>query len=194
MEAEPLFIQRCEQIVLLLQSQKEMELLDLGGLLRQLLMDKFSLLDTANKNRVKPIFHVGQFTLQPDKYTQWLALEDGLDPETRPPWKPSTNLTRDEFLRHVVIVANGVPISVKDVIFYAANIAGGVHHDPRSKTDALAVFSKHLGIGGLPAGIRQLKAIARVTIRSLQPVIEDVKQRAAPSVAPTPSLGKIRST
>src|SRR5258706_12455523 len=59
MDPEPLFPRRCEQIAELMQSRDEIDLLDVAGLLRQVIMDKHSLLDTANKNRIKPKFHVG---------------------------------------------------------------------------------------------------------------------------------------
>jgi len=178
MDAEPLFLQRCEQIAILLQSHNEVELLHLGGLLRQLIMDKYSLLDTANKNRIKPVFYVGVLgAVAEQRKPLFAAIEDGLDPETGRPGRPTARLTRDDFLKHIVMMArdNDVMVTVKDVISHAANVAGGIHHDPRPKTDPLSTFGKFLQIGGYPVGLRQLKAIARVTLRALQPVIEDVK-------------------
>jgi hypothetical protein len=80
------------------------------------------------------------------------------------------------------LVANGQEHTVKDVIKFAANVAGGVHHDPKPKPEfgAIKEFSDRFGIGGLPAGIRQLMAIARVTLKAFRPLLEQLKKPAPP--------------
>ena len=54
MRAEPLFLRRCEQVANFLQSQSEVDLLDIARILRQIMMDNHSLMDTANINRMTP--------------------------------------------------------------------------------------------------------------------------------------------
>jgi hypothetical protein len=45
-----------------------------------------------------------------------------------------------------------------------------------SSIKKIAEYSAGFGIGGLPAAIRQLQAIARVTIKGLSPLIEMLKK------------------
>lgn len=88
-------------------------------------------------------------------------------------------LSIGNFLNHVVIHASGETLTIKDVIKHAAESAGGVHHNQHSKKHrVLAQLSQRVGIGGLPLGIRMLKAISRVAMRSLSPLIERVEKRA----------------
>ena len=65
MNPEPLFIQRCDQIVQLLNSVKEVELLDLGARLRQLIVDQHSLVGTVNSGKIKIRFRVNPISLPP---------------------------------------------------------------------------------------------------------------------------------
>src|SRR6266436_383586 len=99
MDAEALFLQRCRQIDELMRSHNEIDLLDLGAMLRQLLLDDHPLLHKANsKSRLRLQFHVGEFRNQPDQYMEAQSLEDGLDPETRPPGSPSKQVNFDHFI------------------------------------------------------------------------------------------------
>src|SRR6266404_9820973 len=63
--------------------------------------------------------------------------------------------------------------SVRDIIKHASDAAGGVHrtNSPKGAAQKIAEFSAGFGIGGLPAAIRQLKAIARVALRGLRRLI-----------------------
>jgi hypothetical protein len=182
MEAEKLFLVRCRQIASLLESNNEVDLLDLSGLLRQLLLDQHALVDSVNggsSEKVKLEFYVGAFSHAPDQFASLLFLEDGIDPQTRRPGAPSAVLSMGNFLNHAVIYASGEHLTIKDVIKHAAESAGGVHHNPHSKKHrVLAQLSRRAAVGGLPLGIRMLKAIARVTMRTLTPLIEKVENRA----------------
>lgn len=179
MKPDILFLQRSEQINLLLDSHNEVDLLDLGGLIRQLLCDQYPLVQTVNVNKIPIEFEAGLFRQPPDAQTELLLLEDGLDPQTRPPGSPSTKFDHQGFLNHVVIHHKGKQHTVRDVIKFASNVAGGVHHDPHPRPEYrdLASASEEWGIAGLPLSIRQLKAIARVTMRGIDPLISDVKTR-----------------
>jgi hypothetical protein len=179
MEAEDLFLERCGQIERLLASHTEIELLDLAGLLRQLLLDGTPLVHKVNNYGLKLKFEVGLFRQPPDKHTAVLILEDGLDPDTRPPRSPSKEVNLDGFLEHTIIVTAGKAYSVSDVIKFAANVSGGVHHveNPKGAQKVLSRFSMLYSLGGLPAGVRQLKAICRVTLKGLSPLIAAVKRK-----------------
>jgi hypothetical protein len=47
-------------------------------------------------------------------------------------------MTIDQFLAQAVLVIEGKKYSVKDVIKFAANVAGAVHHDPKAKPEFVA--------------------------------------------------------
>jgi hypothetical protein len=180
MRPEHLFLERCEQMAILLQSHKQIELLDLSGILRQLIADKHSLMDTVNTNNLSIRFHVGKFRNPPDQFTVLQSLEDGLDPQIRAPNAPSTHLSKDDFLAHAVIYFKGTPITVRDLIRYMTNVAGGVHHDPKpnAEYEVMKLLTQQISIGGLPLGVRQLQSVARVTWRAMGPLIEDIRKRA----------------
>ncbi len=152
MTAEELFLQRCNQLAELEQSENEIDLLDLGAILRQLLIDKSSLIDTVNANRLKITYRVGDFSEPADQHTVALVLADGLDPETRRPGLPSREMKRDQLLKHVVIYDRNERYTVFQVIDVAANVAGGVHLDPKRLKEGLADFSRRLRLGGIRQG------------------------------------------
>jgi hypothetical protein len=178
-DADPLFLARCTQVEQFMHSNNEIEILDLSARLRQLLLDEAPLVHEVNRDRrVKLSFIVGDFAQQPDAYTWYLSLEDGLDPDTRPPDKPRKTVNFEGFLSHKILYVKGHAHSVRDVIKLAANVSGGVHRtkNPDEKQKLVAAFGASFSIGGLPAAIRQLQAIARVTIRGLRPLIKAVEK------------------
>ncbi|WP_156942657.1 hypothetical protein [Mesorhizobium sp. L48C026A00] len=85
-------------------------------------------------------------------------------------------------MAHHVISPRGKKVTVRDIIRLTSHVAGSIHYDPKPKPEheILDAFSKRLSVGGLPAGIRMLRAITRVSLRGLQPLIEDVRVRYAP--------------
>jgi hypothetical protein len=162
-----------------LQSDNHIDLLDIAAILRQLLLDKNKLMDAANKGGIKPKFHVGVSVYGPDEHadkTFW-SMIDGIDPEIRRPGMPSAQLSRDDFLSHVVINNFGKTISIRDIIDHAANVAGGVHLDPRPKNTPIAEAERTVMVRGYPVGAYHLKGIAKVVLRALQPIIDDVQKR-----------------
>jgi hypothetical protein len=194
MDAEPLFLQRCGQLVALVQGDSEIDLLDIGAILRQLLLDKNKLMDAANKERIKPKFHVGLSNFGPDEHADkalW-TMVDGIDPEVRSAQAPSAELGRDDFLNLVVINNFGKTITIRDIIDHAANVAGGVHLDPRPKRTPIAEVDRKVIIQGYPIAAYHMRAIAKVILRGLQPIIDDVQKRqsAAQTDGRVPSPSK----
>lgn len=172
-------MERCKQIEQSMHSGNEIELLDLAARLRQFLLDNPPLIHEVNRvHRLKLTFEVGEFSIQPDAYTAYLSLEDGLDPATRPPHKPRKRVDLDGFLRHNILYVQGHSYSVCDIIKLAANVSGGVHRtrNPDEKQKLVSEFAKTFSLRGLPAAVRQLQAIARVTIKGLRPMIEAVEK------------------
>lgn len=176
-----LFLERCRQVDALMKSQKEIDLLDLSARLRQLLLDGNALVHQANQNyRIKFVFRVGEFRgPPPDEHDVILSLEDGLDPDTRRPGGLAKEVNLDGFLAHKVLYLRGKAYSVRDIIKHASDAAGGVHRsdNPSEQHKKIADYSSGFGIGGLPAAIRQLQAIGRVTLKGLAPLIEALQRR-----------------
>jgi hypothetical protein len=79
-----------------------------------------------------------------------------------------------------VMVVNGEQVTVHHLIDQLAHIEGAVHRsDPRDRRAAvLSEAARQLFIGGLPAGIRQIQAIARVVLRGLTPLRDAVRNSA----------------
>lgn len=184
MEAKKLFLERCVQVLALSRPRKEVELLDLSALLRKLIADKKPLVDTVNMNKIKIRFTVAgakpPWADNPGiKGADWFLME-GMDPTyVDNPNIPILSLDRSQFLAFPCIYNGPTKVTVKDVVRYAANAAGGVHHDPKPKPEYAVIdaLAKQENIHGLPAGLHQLSPIARITLRGLAPLVEDVKKR-----------------
>jgi hypothetical protein len=75
------------------------------------------------------------------------------------------------------MMVNGEAVTVRDLIDQLANIEGAVHQTaPRERREVfLREAARNLFIGGLPAGIRQMQAIARVVLRGLAPLRDAVR-------------------
>jgi hypothetical protein len=182
MDARQLIVERCEQMRQMLASAKEIDCLDIAGNLRQLLADQHRLIDTANVNKVPIRFRSNKLREDPPglPIPSFRSIEDGLDPDTAAPIHGAPyDMTIDQFLGQTILVIGGKPYSVKDVIKFAANVAGAIHHDPKAKPEfeAQKRYSELFRIGGFPAGIRQLRAIARITLKALQPLLADIAAR-----------------
>ena len=102
-----LFLERCDQMAILLESHKQIELLDLSAILRQLLFDKKSLVDTVNTESIKLEFRVGSWGEPPPIKLTMDSLQDGLDPESDPANIEVLTLSRDEFAKYPVTYYEG---------------------------------------------------------------------------------------
>jgi hypothetical protein len=178
MDAETLFLHRCQQLNEATKPTDELSMVDAAAKLRQLLLDSSALIHKANANhRLKLQFAVGDFRNKPDAYTAILSLEDGLDPTTRPPGSPEKILSLDGFLGHPIVYLHTHPHSVRDVIKLCSDVLGGVHltNNPKERQRLLADYSSSVSIGGLPGAIRQMAAICRVTLKGLEPLIYKIE-------------------
>lgn len=164
----------------------EYELLMATPLLRKLLIDgDNSLISQINKKGKKLRFRVNVrdplhkrlpsiFNSSDLKSYKWFAL-DGFDPATADTSRSFNpiELTYDEFLKQVVICANGEEITVRDLIKHLSDKEGGVHKQRRElekheiRNLVLHELGESLGIGSLPSVLSSLRAINRVVIRSL---------------------------
>ncbi len=106
----------------LLESQDELELLDLAAILRQFFADEKALVDTVNTRRIPVRFHVGLLTYPAVGFAPaLLSLEDGIDPETGRPGRATTYLSSSgEFLNHGVMSSGEQVLTIKGVIKWAS--------------------------------------------------------------------------
>jgi hypothetical protein len=150
-----------------------------AGLLRKLLLEGEALVDIVNRpyrerlrfraNVAEPIW-MRVNVPKPNFY----SVQDGLDPETAPPGARSAGLTKDDFLKLMVLLAQGAEFTVKDVISQVANVSGAVKAGkPRSEEEELLVaVSDSFRIGGYDPVVRTLQPIGRIVLRALAPLRE----------------------
>jgi hypothetical protein len=178
--ADRLFLARCEQLRVMQDSDKEIEVLDSAKNLRQMLIDPYPLMDVVNAGILDIRFAVGKdhedFIKRFGPGTELMYTElsgEGGIPENR------VSLKKGRFLSHIVFVRKDQPITVRDVIMNSAVAAGGVHFDPKPKAQYLKTQSllKSIYGWGLPMELHLLRDIAYVTVTGLQPLIEMVEKR-----------------
>lgn len=164
-----------EDIEKRLESRNEYKILMISALLRKLLLDGDPLVHQINReHRMQLTFLVNDRGVPTGKLApMFWSIEDGLDPDTSVPHLNNpVGKNLDGFLKVPVILFQGKTITVKDVILHMAHVEGAIHSGmPKSDEEkVLKYLEENLGVGGLPAGIRLLRAIARVTIKGLQPL------------------------
>ena len=174
-EIEKLFLNTLEDIQNRLINDDPYEILLISGLLRKLFFDDYPLVDQINRvYRLKLVFKIidNQVDIKKDPNLTFWSIQDGLDPDTAPPFRRSITVTRDQFFKTIVTVFNQKHFSVKDIILFEANVCGGIHAgSPKSeKEKVLSQINNSIAIGGYQSTLRQLRAIARVVLKSLNPL------------------------
>ena len=184
MDADELFVHTLRDLQDRSKAVDEYEVLMCVPLLRKLLMDSTPLMDQVNTElriRVRfPINGVSEFEELIMSYglTFW-SLEDGIDPEFDQGTGMAVPLeaTRDQLLARRVMVVNGKEITIRDLIDQLAHIEGGVHltSPKEDKEKVLKEVAQRVYVGGLPAGVRQVRSIATVVLRGLQPLKDAIE-------------------
>lgn len=182
-EVDRLFLETLDDLERRAGALDEYEVLMSAALLRKLLMDDTPLVDRVNRERrLRLRFRINASS----KYEQvvlgmspsvW-SLGDAIDPETCPPpgMRAPFDATRDELLSRPVLLVHGEVFTVKHLIEQLAHIEGAVHSgSPKThREEVLQQIERRLYVGGLPAGVRQMRSIARVVLRGLAPLREAV--------------------
>lgn len=167
MRAERLFLHRFDQATALATSLREEDLLDLASNLRWGLLDKHSLADVANPNKIPLKFTISEFipisqiipTISDSEVIVQCDI-DSLDVIGMPSLVPRVTLGKDNFLKHTVLMTHGERVSVKDTILYASNVLGGWHFDPNDRKPELAsvkALSEAIELQGLPFAVRLIR-------------------------------------
>ncbi|MEF8767961.1 MAG: hypothetical protein ABTS16_01720 [Candidatus Accumulibacter phosphatis] len=176
MDHRVLFLRTLQDIEERSKSLDPYVILGVSALVRKLFLEKHSLVDSVNQHyRQKLKFRVGA-GLAPDANSfppgSFWSQQDSLDPETSPPGIPTLELGRKEFFQHVVVVTSGHAHTLKEVIRYVAHVSGGVHlGTPENiKEQALHSIDQLFLVGGHSMAIRQLLAVSRVIVKTLEPL------------------------
>jgi hypothetical protein len=99
-------------------------------------------------------------------------MQDGLDPDTAPPFKQRYTATRDQFFQTIVTIVNSHAYTVREIVLFEANVVGAVHAGA-TKTDkefVLKQIDSTISVGGYGSSLRQLLAIARIVLKALTPL------------------------
>jgi hypothetical protein len=174
-ETEILFKKTLEDIEKRLSETEPYEILLISGLIRKLFLDDFSLVDQVNReHRIKFVFVTTVPISLPNNgpYQTFWTIQDGLDPDTAPPFKKHLTVNRDQFFQTIVTVVNNHKYTVRDVIQFEANVMGGVHAgSPKTEKErVLKEIDSTFSVGGYASSVRQLMAIARVILKTLDPL------------------------
>lgn len=181
-QQERLYLKTLDDLNSRISSHDPYEILGASLLIRKLFLDDHPLVDQVNReHKLKFVFNVCLLTplppglAEPAVYT----IQDGLDPDTCRPGKPTSQLGRDQFFRIVVLFRNGIKYTIKDTVLFEANIMGGVHAGTAKseKEKILKILNEEFSIGGYSTSLRQLQAIGRIVIKALAPLTQRVKSK-----------------
>jgi hypothetical protein len=156
----------------------EYDMLHIAALLRRLLLDQTPLVDRVNRSRRLKIVFLVRDRNAPSSNgpITWAAL-DGFDPETSRPVGEVIELERDGLLARVILHHEGTDFTVRDVITYLADVAGGIHFgEPSEERErVLAEIGEFLQFRDLSLVLGSLLAVSRVVLKGLQPLRETVQ-------------------
>ena len=155
MSAEELFVRRFDDLVLGLKARDDYEVVKVGAILRQLLLDDTPLIHTVNRqHRLKLRFIVNDIwskesPIQPDIH----FVASGLDPSMLASTTGTKSISLGQFLGLEILNSKSNKFTVRELIKYAANKAGGVHHGDTldSREAELLRTLEKVGALGVPA-------------------------------------------
>jgi len=93
-------------------------------------------------------------------------------------------VSKDELLRLHIIVAGGHYFTVHEVIENLGYTHGLIHPgQPKTPPDAdFLGWRQSMRLGGVGAGLREIRSVGRVVHRALRPLLDDVLAKFAPAV------------
>lgn len=177
-----ILLRRCNRLASSIGSPDEIDVTDLAFGLRQILLDKHSLIDLANDRNVRINFVVGcidwdRLSIAGMRPTLG-GLIGSLDPinEDGSIRHPHAILNKDQFLKHIIFLVGEHDITVKDIIRYHSNAAGAVHYDPtpRPEYEVLHSLNDKVEMFGMRGTTHILRSIAIVTLRAVDPLLGTV--------------------
>jgi hypothetical protein len=133
---ETLFLSTLDDLEARIASQDPYAILGASALIRKLLVDEYPLVDQINRTyRLKITFEVTEPQGLPPGLPEldWYTVQDGIDPDTAPPFLKRQSATRDQLLDYVLARINGRAYTLREIIKFEANVMGGVHGGPQKK-------------------------------------------------------------
>ena len=173
--AESLFLSTLHDLAKRVAARDEYDILGVSALVRKLILDETPLLDQVNRHhRIKITFEVTEPSRIPEGFPEpaFYSVQDGIDPDTAPPFMQRKAVTRDQLLAYVLLRTNGRTYTLKDLVLFEANVMGGVHagSPKEDKEKVLLQLNNMFRIGGYRSSLRQLQAIGRVVLKGLAPL------------------------
>ncbi len=179
---EKLFLDTLSDLEKRVASQDDYEVLGASALIRKLLLDEHPLVDQVNREyRIKLSFAVTAPRQLPAGLPEptFFSVQDGIDPDTAPPFLQPTTVPRDQLLAYVLLRINGQAYTLKDIILFEAHVMGAVHagSPKEDKERVLLELNKRFQIGGYRSSLRQLQAIGQVVVKGLRPIREAIQKK-----------------
>lgn len=157
---------------------------DVAAWMRQLLLDATPLVDIVNRElRLRIRFEVNTL---PESITADLTtsqgvvhLGAGLSPALTRLGTPTRSLTRDQFLQEPILLTGFERITVRQMILWAANEAGGVHYDPQDGGTTLVLnrLMRAMDTPENPVLASTIIGIARIVRDGLEPLRATLAER-----------------
>lgn len=183
---ENFFLNTIDELKERLSKLTEYDILKASGLLRQLLIDGYSLVDQINKiYRVKI-----QYCVQKSfEFPELNSLPDGSEPKVLYgmnfilPIEGSSNielLNLSDFLKYEVLQYQSENFTVLDVIKICANKYGGIHVEDvkKSREKSLDVLHNYFSLNKSSSILHSMYNISIICVNSLQPLAEAIKSKA----------------
>jgi hypothetical protein len=180
-QAEDLFLNTLRDLESRIGAQDPYEILGASALIRKLFLDDYPLVDQVNREYgLKISFEVTEsLGLPPGLPTPtFFTVQDGIDPDTAPPFKKRTQVTRDQFFKTVLTIVDDRQYTLREIVLFEANVMGGVHAGSakEDKEQALQQINNTISVGGYRSSLRQLKGIGRVILKALAPLKSKVEE------------------
>ena len=177
---EELFVLRLNEIAAAYKRRDRADMLLIAAAIRHLLLDEKALLHQVNRKlRHKVRFKVNNPLPHGEGPPPVVQLTGhGMDPHEFPPMAGVRELRLKEFLEEPVIRTTWGNATVREIVDFAANKMGGVHHDSRRTAEEQALEDiltqiRPFMFGRDPVSII-LEGIASVVLRSLKPVRDGI--------------------
>lgn len=180
-ETENLFLNILRDLEERLEAEDPYDILGVAGLIRKLLLDDHPLADQINrKYKLKLVFEIASPLGPPPGLPPptLFTVQDGIDPDTAPPFKQRVQVTRDQLFQAVLVIVNNHQYTMREIVLFEANVMGAIHAgSPKTdKEKILHEINSTIAVGGYTSSLRQLKGIGRVVLRALIPLREQIEQ------------------
>lgn len=188
MSPSELFATRIRRLRIITEERQADQLLELAGILRQLLIDAHPLVDVVNRKYKRKLrFRVSEST---EESIQESAEKTPTIPlpsmafSSIIPHEGGRQVNKEQFLRHSLIFLrprnhpSGFHYTVRDIISICSNRLGAVHYSPPETDEATEALMRHFNqntsLYGSPIAFGALAEIAVVLLEALNDLYQDV--------------------